>query len=108
VLRAEAANTNFASLWFDPKRGGTSVQLHSRQAHSNHYTTDAVNKALLTFISSSYVNMVILSGLWFINYSSMTSFFRFANKRAIYQLGIISLAHAPVRVTDFPRRKCTC
>jgi hypothetical protein len=32
----------------------------------------------------------------------MTSFFRFANKRAIYRLGIISLAHAPVHVTDFP------
>ena len=32
----------------------------------------------------------------------MTSFFRFANKRAIYRLGIISLEHAPVRVTDFP------
>jgi hypothetical protein len=32
----------------------------------------------------------------------MTSFFRFVNKRAIYRLGIISLAHAPVLVTDFP------
>jgi hypothetical protein len=34
--------------------------------------------------------------------SNMTSFFRFVNKRAIYRLGIISLAHAPVHVTDFP------
>jgi hypothetical protein len=32
----------------------------------------------------------------------MTSFFRFVKKLAIYLLGIISLAHAPVRVTDFP------
>ena len=32
----------------------------------------------------------------------MTSFFRFVNKRAIYRLGIISLAYAPVHVTDFP------
>ena len=32
----------------------------------------------------------------------MTSFFRFVKKRAIYLLGIISLAHAPVHVTDFP------
>ena len=32
----------------------------------------------------------------------MTSFFRFANKRPICRLGIISLAHAPVHVTDFP------
>ena len=31
----------------------------------------------------------------------MTSFFRFVDKRAIYRLGIISLAHAPVNVTDF-------
>jgi len=30
------------------------------------------------------------------NYSKMTSFFRFVNKRAIYRLGIISLAHVPV------------
>ena len=34
--------------------------------------------------------------------SNMTSFFCFVNKRAIYWLGIISLAHAPVHVTDFP------
>jgi hypothetical protein len=32
----------------------------------------------------------------------MTSFFRFVNKRAIYRLDIISLAHALVHVTDFP------
>ena len=32
----------------------------------------------------------------------MTFFFRFVNKRAIYLLGIISLAHAPVHVTNFP------
>ena len=35
-------------------------------------------------------------------YSNSTSFFRFVNKRAIYRLGIISLAHAPVHVTDIP------
>jgi hypothetical protein len=34
-------------------------------------------------------------------YSNMTSFIRFVNKRAIYRSGIISLAHAPVHVTDF-------
>ena len=32
----------------------------------------------------------------------MTSFFSFVNKRSIYRLGIISLAHVPVHVTDFP------
>ena len=32
----------------------------------------------------------------------MTSFFRFVNKRAICRMGIISLAHAPVHVTDIP------
>ena len=35
-------------------------------------------------------------------YSNMTSFFRFVSNRTIYRLGIISLAHAPVHVTDFP------
>jgi hypothetical protein len=39
---------------------------------------------------------------WNSKYSNMTPFFRFVNKRAIYRLGIISLAHAPVYVTDFP------
>jgi hypothetical protein len=34
-------------------------------------------------------------------HSNMTSFFRFVKKRAIYRLGIISLAHALVHVTDF-------
>jgi len=36
------------------------------------------------------------------NHSNMTSF-RFVNERAIYRLGMISLAHAPVHddVTDF-------
>ena len=34
--------------------------------------------------------------------SNMTSFFHFVNKRSIYRLGIISLAHALVHVTDFP------
>ena len=33
--------------------------------------------------------------------SNMPSF-RFENKRTIYRLGIISLAHTPVHVTDFP------
>ena len=38
---------------------------------------------------------------YFIYNSNMTSFFRFVNKRASYPFGIISLAHAPVNVTDF-------
>ena len=33
--------------------------------------------------------------------SNMMSFFPFVNKRAIYRLGIISLAYAPCHVTDF-------
>ena len=33
---------------------------------------------------------------------NMTSFFLFVIKRTIYRLGIISLTHAPVHVTDFP------
>jgi len=35
-------------------------------------------------------------------HSNMTSFFHFVNKRAIYPLGIVSLAHAVVHVPDFP------
>ena len=36
----------------------------------------------------------------------MTSFFRFANKRTSYAFDIISLAHAPVKVTDFGSINC--
>ena len=46
-----------------------------------------------------------LESEWFITIitnSNLTSFFRFVDKRTIYRLGIISLAHAPMHVTDFP------
>jgi hypothetical protein len=39
--------------------------------------------------------------------SNITPFFRFVNKWAIYRLGIISLAHGSVHVTDFPVVKVT-
>ena len=39
------------------------------------------------------------------NYN-MTSFFRFANKRAIYRLGILSSAYAPVHLSDFSFNSC--
>jgi hypothetical protein len=38
----------------------------------------------------------------------MTSFFRFVNKRASYSFSIISLAHAPVNVTDFSIGSINC
>ena len=38
----------------------------------------------------------------------MTSFFRFVNKRESYPFGIISLAHAPVDVTDFSIGSINC
>ena len=40
--------------------------------------------------------------------SNMTSFFRFVNKRASYPFGIISLAHAPMNVTDFSIVSVNC
>ena len=40
--------------------------------------------------------------------SNMTSFFRIANKRASYPFGIISLAHAPVNVTDLSIGSINC
>ena len=43
---------------------------------------------------------LISTFLFLVIYSNMTSVFRFANKWAIYRLGIFSLAHAPVHVTD--------
>jgi hypothetical protein len=43
-----------------------------------------------------------------IDYSNMTSIFRFVNKRASYPFGIISLAHAPVNETDFSIGSINC
>ena len=40
--------------------------------------------------------------------SNITCFFRFANKRASYPFGIISLAHAPVNVTDLSIGSINC
>jgi hypothetical protein len=37
----------------------------------------------------------------YIRYSNMTFFFRFVDNRANYPFRIISLAHAPVNVTEF-------
>ena len=37
-----------------------------------------------------------------------SNFFRFVNKRASYPFGIISLAHAPVNVTDFSIGSINC
>ena len=39
---------------------------------------------------------------------NITSFFHFANKRASYPFGIISLAHAPVNVIDFSIGSINC
>jgi hypothetical protein len=41
-------------------------------------------------------------------YSNITSLFRFVNKRASYPFGIISLVHAPVNVTDFSIGSINC
>jgi hypothetical protein len=40
--------------------------------------------------------------------SNITSFFRFVNKRASYTFGIISLAHAPVNVSEFSIGSINC
>ena len=41
-------------------------------------------------------------------YSDITSFFRVVNERASYLFGIISLAYAPVNVTDFSIDSINC
>ena len=43
-----------------------------------------------------------------IKHSNMTSFFRVVSKRESYPFGIISLAHAPVNVTDFSIGSINC
>jgi hypothetical protein len=60
---------------------------------------------LFVFVLCLVPNVASFSGLLlqfsrtFIYNSNMRSFFRFVDKRAIYRLGIISLAHAPVVLT---------
>jgi hypothetical protein len=46
-------------------------------------------------------HFLIFHILYYICDSNITSFFRFVNKRESYPFGIISLAHAPMNVTDF-------
>ena len=53
-------------------------------------------------------NWIFSNVYLYINDSNMTSFFRFVNKRASYPFGIISLAHAPVNVTDFSTGSINC
>ena len=55
-----------------------------------------------TLISTDRLPYLIVVYPVYIIHSNMTSFFHFMNKQAIYRLGIISLACAPVYVTDFP------
>ena len=63
------------------------------------YVFSKENKSQKPWLGKSQCNEQVLKS----NFNSnITSFFRFVNKRAIYRLGIISLAHAPVHVTDFP------
>ena len=71
-------------------------------SHTIAINSGGVDKCMITNIKWALSYCFI--GVWvvIIIYSNMTSFFRFVNKRAIYRLGIISLAHAPVHVTDFP------
>jgi len=70
---------------------------------------------IVFFVSRSVVSMPALFYMFYhtisfnvnvcpslITYYNMTSFFHFVNKRAIYRLGILSLAHALVHVTNFP------
>jgi hypothetical protein len=55
-----------------------------------------------------FMNVIFYLALVFTTNFNITSFFRFANKRASYPFGIISLAHAPVNVTDFSIGSINC
>ena len=62
---------------------------------------DGNNKPVLINGANVPIHAFHHSGLLWTSASNMTSFFRFASKRANYPFGIISLAHALVNVTDF-------
>jgi len=55
-----------------------------------------------TFYVNTYHNLIVICN------SNMISFFRSVNKRASYPFGIISLAHAPVNMTDFSIGSINC
>jgi hypothetical protein len=60
------------------------------------------------FLSTILKKMQLRNLVLNIDNSSMTSFFCFVDKRASYPFGIISLAHAPVNVTDFSIDSINC
>jgi hypothetical protein len=56
---------------------------------------------VVSFAGFSFFFFGIATSVFSNIYSNMTSFVRFVNKRDL-SIGYISLAHAPVHVTDFP------
>ena len=73
---------------------------HSIIVHEAPLT--AVGNNILSSMDQTQAKIYQTFSATYKSYSNIMSFFRFASKRAIYQLGIISWAHAPVYVTDFP------
>ena len=98
TYRDDTINDHF----FAARHGRRATRIHVKTLHT------CIELKLLSLVHFHCQNKLPLTKIFnqhIINtliYSNMTSFFRFVNKRAIYRLGIISLAHAPVHVTDFP------
>jgi hypothetical protein len=61
----------------------------------------AVGNNILSSMDQTQAKIYQICSATYKSYSNMTSFFRFANKRAIYRLGIFSYVHAPVHVMGF-------
>jgi hypothetical protein len=76
------------------------IKNHSIIVHEAPLT--AVGNNILSSMDQTQAKIYQTFSATYKSYSNIMSFFRFASKRAIYQLGIISWAHAPVYVTDFP------
>jgi hypothetical protein len=99
------------SVWIPFRRGVLNIQHYVKKFVSDfrqvsgflwEHPVSSTNKTDCHDITKILSKVALNTIIWFIPYSNMTSFFRFVNKQVIYRLCIISLAHAPVHVTDFP------
>jgi hypothetical protein len=77
--------------------------INKTNSYTNENRVDWSNGITWQYNSISLHHMPIyLLPANIITYSNMTSFFRFVSKQTIYRVGMISLAHVPVYVADFP------
>jgi hypothetical protein len=105
-LKRTSLHLDRQKLLMKQKAGIKTLPSKSNSYKLQYSSPGVKNNHLLTPVyayKNECTEIVQRTKLWcFIYNFSMTSFFRFVSKRAIYRLGIIPLEHVSVHVTDFP------